>query len=74
MEDDGRPVSDLVGYSIYNQLGLSTQVSNIIQIRVRTYGLLSREESMPPRDANTGGARSSPGSTGVRVPVTVTLP
>lgn len=32
LEDDGKIIGYLTGYSIYNQLGLSTQVSNIIQI------------------------------------------
>ncbi|MBK9247120.1 MAG: hypothetical protein IPM69_03175 [Ignavibacteria bacterium] len=32
LESDGKPIGYLTGYSIYNQLGLSTQVSNIIQI------------------------------------------
>ena len=32
LEDDGKLTGYLTGYSIYNQLGLSTQVSNTIQI------------------------------------------
>jgi hypothetical protein len=32
LEDNGKPSGYLTGYSIYNQLGLTTQVSNIIQI------------------------------------------
>jgi hypothetical protein len=32
LEDDGKIVGYLTGYSIYNQLGLTTQVSNTIQI------------------------------------------
>ncbi|PIQ19141.1 MAG: hypothetical protein COW66_02670 [Flavobacteriaceae bacterium CG18_big_fil_WC_8_21_14_2_50_34_36] len=32
LENDGKPIGYLTGYSIYNQLGLTTQVSNIIQI------------------------------------------
>lgn len=32
LESDGKPVGYLTGYSIYNQLGLTTQVSNTIQI------------------------------------------
>jgi len=32
MEEDGRVVGYLTGYSIYNELGLTTQVSNTIQI------------------------------------------
>lgn len=32
LEDDGRITGYLTGYSIYNQLGLTTQVSNAIQI------------------------------------------
>ena len=32
IEDDGQIIGYLTGYSIYNQLGLSTQVSNTIQI------------------------------------------
>lgn len=32
MEEDGKIVGYLTGYSIYNQLGLTTQVSNTIQI------------------------------------------
>jgi len=32
LEEDGKIVGYLTGYSIYNQLGLTTQVSNIIQI------------------------------------------
>ena len=32
LEDDGKMVGYLTGYSIYNQLGLTTQVSNTIQI------------------------------------------
>lgn len=32
LENDGKIIGYLTGYSIYNQLGLTTQVSNIIQI------------------------------------------
>lgn len=32
LEDNGKTIGYLTGYSIYNQLGLTTQVSNIIQI------------------------------------------
>lgn len=32
LEEDGKTVGYLTGYSIYNKLGLTTQVSNIIQI------------------------------------------
>jgi len=32
LEENGKPVGYLTGYSIYNQLGLTTQVSNTIQI------------------------------------------
>lgn len=32
LEEDGKTVGYLTGYSIYNQLGLTTQVSNTIQI------------------------------------------
>jgi hypothetical protein len=32
LEDDGKTIGYLTGYSIYNQLGLSTQISNTIQI------------------------------------------
>ncbi len=32
LEDDGKIIGYLTGYSIYNQLGLTTQVSNLIQI------------------------------------------
>jgi hypothetical protein len=32
LEDNGKLIGYLTGYSIYNQLGLSTQVSNTIQI------------------------------------------
>lgn len=32
LETDGKPTGYLTGYSIYNQLGLTTQVSNTIQI------------------------------------------
>lgn len=32
LEDNGTPVGYLTGYSIYNKLGLTTQVSNTIQI------------------------------------------
>ncbi len=32
LEDEGKTVGYLTGYSIYNQLGLTTQVSNTIQI------------------------------------------
>jgi hypothetical protein len=32
LEDDGKIVGYLTGYSVYNQLGLTTQVSNTIQI------------------------------------------
>ena len=32
LDNDGKPVGYLTGYSIYNQLGLTTQVSNAIQI------------------------------------------
>lgn len=32
LEDDGKIIGYLTGYSIYNQLGLTTQISNTIQI------------------------------------------
>jgi hypothetical protein len=32
LEDDGKIIGYLTGYSIYNQLGLTTQLSNVIQI------------------------------------------
>src|SRR5690606_23965935 len=32
VEEDGKPIGYLTGFSIYNQLGLTTQVSNTIQI------------------------------------------
>ncbi|WP_069660385.1 DUF6088 family protein [Arcticibacter eurypsychrophilus] len=32
LEDDGKIIGYLTGYSVYNQLGLTTQVSNTIQI------------------------------------------
>jgi hypothetical protein len=32
LEDDGKLIGYLTGYAIYNQLGLTTQISNIIQI------------------------------------------
>lgn len=32
MEDDNKIIGYLTGYSIYNTLGLTTQVSNTIQI------------------------------------------
>jgi hypothetical protein len=32
LEDDGKVIGYLTGYSIYNQLGLTTQISNTIQI------------------------------------------
>lgn len=32
LEEDGKIIGYLTGYSIYNQLGLTTQISNIIQI------------------------------------------
>ncbi|MCF8355691.1 MAG: DUF6088 family protein [Melioribacteraceae bacterium] len=32
LEEEGKPIGYLTGYSIYNQLGLTTQVSNTIQI------------------------------------------
>jgi hypothetical protein len=32
LEDDGKPIGYLTGYSIYNKLGLTSQVSNTIQI------------------------------------------
>ncbi|MBI1193763.1 MAG: hypothetical protein GC205_11415 [Bacteroidetes bacterium] len=32
LEDDGKSIGYLTGYSVYNQLGLTTQVSNTIQI------------------------------------------
>ncbi|WP_026707451.1 type IV toxin-antitoxin system AbiEi family antitoxin domain-containing protein [Flavobacterium frigidarium] len=32
LEDDGKTIGYLTGYSIYNQLGLTTQISNTIQI------------------------------------------
>ena len=32
LEDDGKVIGYLTGYSVYNQLGLTTQVSNLIQI------------------------------------------
>lgn len=35
MENDGKIIGYLTGYSIYNQLGLTTQVSNTIQIGKR---------------------------------------
>src|SRR5690606_41695944 len=36
IEEDGKMTGYLTGYSIYNQLGLTTQVSNIIQIGKNT--------------------------------------
>lgn len=36
LEEDGKITGYLTGYSIYNQLGLTTQVSNIIQIGKNT--------------------------------------
>jgi hypothetical protein len=36
LEDDGKITGYLTGYSIYNQLGLTTQISNIIQIGKNT--------------------------------------
>lgn len=32
LEDDGKTIGYLTGFSVYNQLGLTTQISNIIQI------------------------------------------
>src|SRR5690606_29431044 len=32
LEEDGKTIGYLTGYSIYNKLGLTTQVSNTIQI------------------------------------------
>lgn len=32
LEKNGKPIGYLTGYSVYNQLGLTTQVSNLIQI------------------------------------------
>jgi hypothetical protein len=32
LEDDGKTIGYLTGYSMYNQLGLTTQISNTIQI------------------------------------------
>lgn len=32
LEDDGKTIGYLTGYSIYNQLGLTTQISNTVQI------------------------------------------
>lgn len=32
LEDEGKVIGYLTGYSVYNQLGLTTQVSNLIQI------------------------------------------
>ena len=32
LEKNGKPIGYLTGYSIYNQMGLTTQVSNVIQI------------------------------------------
>lgn len=32
LEKDGKPIGYITGYGIYNQLGLSTQISNTIQI------------------------------------------
>jgi hypothetical protein len=44
LEDDGKAIGYLTGYSIYNQLGLTTQVSNIIQIgRNEIRPMLKRE-------------------------------
>ena len=36
LEEDGKITGYLTGYSIYNQLGLTTQISNIIQIGKNT--------------------------------------
>lgn len=36
LEEDGKIIGYLTGYSIYNQLGLTTQISNIIQIGKNT--------------------------------------
>ena len=35
LEENGKPVGYLTGYSIYNKLGLTTQISNTIQIGTR---------------------------------------
>ena len=44
LEDGGRVIGYLTGYSIYNQLGLTTQVSNTIQIgRNEIRPMLKRE-------------------------------
>lgn len=44
LEDDGKVIGYLTGYSIYNQLGLTTQVSNTIQIgRNEIRPMLKRE-------------------------------
>lgn len=32
LEEDGKPIGYLTGFSIYNKLGLTTQVSNVIQV------------------------------------------
>lgn len=37
LEKDGKPVGYLTGYSIYNQLGLTTQVGSVIQIGRREF-------------------------------------
>lgn len=37
LEKDGKIIGYLTGYSIYNQLGLSTQISNIIQVGRNSY-------------------------------------
>lgn len=44
LEDEGKLIGYLTGYSIYNQLGLTTQISNTIQIgRKETRPSLKRE-------------------------------
>lgn len=47
LEKDGKVIGYLTGYSIYNQLGLTTQVSNIIQIgRNETRPMFKRDRYM----------------------------
>ena len=36
LEEDGKPVGYITGYSIYNNLGFTTQVSNVIQVGKQT--------------------------------------
>lgn len=47
LEVDGKTIGYLTGYSIYNQLGLTTQVSNAIQIGKMKFVPTLKENAIP---------------------------